>query len=101
MARWLVEVGRLAALAAQRGRLQRGQPSRSLARSLTFFLRCSLCPLCLCLSVCVQMSAPKKLAGECKWFNSKKGFGFITPKDGSEEVSWRAVQCSETIARRR
>jgi len=27
-----------------------------------------------------------KLAGECKWFNSKKGFGFITPKDGSEEV---------------
>jgi len=35
----------------------------------------------------VQMSAPQKLAGECKWFNSKKGFGFITPKDGSEEVT--------------
>jgi len=28
----------------------------------------------------------KKIQGECKWFNSKKGFGFITPKDGSEEV---------------
>jgi len=27
-----------------------------------------------------------KHTGVCKWFNSKKGFGFITPNDGSTEV---------------
>lgn len=27
-----------------------------------------------------------RLNGTCKWFNVKKGFGFITPADGSEDV---------------
>mmetsp|Transcript_25114 Transcript_25114/g.38862 ORF Transcript_25114/g.38862 Transcript_25114/m.38862 type:complete len:120 (-) Transcript_25114:414-773(-) len=30
--------------------------------------------------------AGEKLTGTCKWFNYKKGFGFIVPDDGSAEV---------------
>ncbi|PDO84303.1 cold-shock protein [Kosakonia pseudosacchari] len=27
-----------------------------------------------------------KMNGIVKWFNAEKGFGFITPKDGSKDV---------------
>jgi cold shock CspA family protein len=33
-----------------------------------------------------QISSFSKLQGTCKWFDSKKGFGFITPSDGSPDV---------------
>jgi CspA family cold shock protein len=28
----------------------------------------------------------EKMRGVCKWFNDQKGFGFITPDDGSKDL---------------
>ena len=32
------------------------------------------------------MSIMAKQTGTCKWWNNQKGYGFITPDDGSAEV---------------
>ena len=28
----------------------------------------------------------QRLTGHCRWFNPSKGFGFITPEDGEEDL---------------
>ncbi|AXW87321.1 cold-shock protein [Lonsdalea britannica] len=40
----------------------------------------------LCLSFMLKVSLMSKITGSVKWFNESKGFGFITPEDGSKDV---------------